>query len=177
MRRGTYAIATAALLLLALPFWGQESEHQGASQEAAQAKIMKMQSAQYMNFPGLPTCASGAVYDGNPGTGPSLLFIKTAKGCKVPWHWHTPSEFVMMQSGTANVEMKNGGPGGTIGKGDYVAFPSKHQHQFTCTTECAFFLYSDAKFDIHYVDAGGNEISPEQALKAVNETATPAPKQ
>jgi len=49
---------------------------------------------------------------------------------------------------------------------------SKHVHQFTCVTACKLFLAIDAAFDIHYVDASGNEISPDDALKA----KTPAKK-
>ena len=33
------------------------------------------------------------------------------------------------------------------------------------------YIYSDTTFDIHYVDGQGTEISPEQAMKAVKETA------
>jgi hypothetical protein len=36
-------------------------------------------------------------------------------------------------------------------------------------TACALFVYSDADFDIHYVDAKGN-LSPDEALRAVKET-------
>jgi hypothetical protein len=36
------------------------------------------------------------------------------------------------------------------------------------------FVYSDAAFDIHYVDATGNAIPPEQALRAVREHPAPA---
>ena len=43
--------------------------------------------------------------------------------------------------------------------------PSKHVHQFTCTSACSAFVNSDGAFDIHYVDANGKEISPEVALR------------
>jgi len=33
------------------------------------------------------------------------------------------------------------------------------------------YIYSDVAFDIHYVDAQGNESSPADALKAVKEKA------
>jgi hypothetical protein len=42
--------------------------------------------------------------------------------------------------------------------------PSKHVHQFTCTSACSAFVSSDAAFDIHYVDASGAKISPDAAL-------------
>jgi hypothetical protein len=42
--------------------------------------------------------------------------------------------------------------------------PSKHVHQFTCTSACTAFVSSDAAFDIHYVDTDGKEIPPDTAL-------------
>jgi hypothetical protein len=46
--------------------------------------------------------------------------------------------------------------------------PSKHVHRFTCTQACTLYVYSDAAFDIHYVDDQGKEIPSEEALKKVN---------
>jgi hypothetical protein len=39
-------------------------------------------------------------------------------------------------------------------------------HQFTWQASCTLFdVTGDAPFDVHHVDANGNEIPPEQALK------------
>jgi hypothetical protein len=54
--------------------------------------------------------------------------------------------------------------------------PSKHVHQFRCTTQCLLYIFSDAAFDIHYIDGDGKEISPDEALKKVGETAAKPPK-
>lgn len=48
----------------------------------------------------------------------------------------------------------------------YAMMPSKHVHQFTCTSACSAFVSSDAAFDIHYVEASGAEISSDAALAA-----------
>ena len=60
--------------------------------------------------------------------------------------------------------LHQGGSPETLGKGEFVLMPSKHQHDFTCKTGCEFYIVTDAAFDIHYVDASGNEIPPDQAL-------------
>lgn len=52
----------------------------------------------FVSLPGLPTCASGSVQNGDPTKGPSFILAKTAAGCSIPWHWHTPNEHVMMVS-------------------------------------------------------------------------------
>ncbi|GFO55805.1 hypothetical protein GMSM_28120 [Geomonas sp. Red276] len=122
-------------------------------------------------FPNLPTCAVGSVQNGDPGTGPSIIFARVKRGCVIPWHWHTPNEHLMMVSGTARIEMKDEGKM-TLKRGAFAKTPAQHVHQYTCSSgTCEMYVYSDAAFDIHYVDADGKEIPPDQALKGVRETA------
>jgi quercetin dioxygenase-like cupin family protein len=119
---------------------------------------------QFQKIPNLPDCITAAVEQGDPTKGASVLLVKGASGCKAPWHFHTPNEQVMMLSGVGRVEMK-GEPAVSLRAGGFAYAPVKHVHQFTCVGgPCSFFLHSDAPFDIHYVDQGGNEISSEQAL-------------
>ncbi|HEX8108905.1 MAG TPA: cupin domain-containing protein [Kofleriaceae bacterium] len=101
--------------------------------------------------------------------------MKTKTGCAVPWHWHTANEQLMIVDGTARVEMKDMGKPITLQAGGF-AMPSHHVHEFRCTQACTFLLYSDQKLDIHYVDPQGKEISPDEALKPVRETAATAMK-
>src|SRR5882762_3355670 len=60
--------------------------------------------------PGLPTCATGAVQSGDPTKGPSIIYSKMTAGCTIPWHWHTPNEHLMMVTGTARMDTKDGQP-------------------------------------------------------------------
>jgi quercetin dioxygenase-like cupin family protein len=133
----------------------------------AQDKAQYVQSStnKFMNFPAIPKCTLGAVVSGDPTKGAGVLQLKSAAGCVIPWHWHTSNENLMFVSGSAKVEMKDGASV-TVRAGDYLHLPSKHVHQFTCLTACKLFLAIDAAFDIHYVDASGNEIPPDAALKA-----------
>jgi len=62
------------------------------------------------------------------------------------------------------MEMKDMGKATVLTAGGYSYLPSKHVHQLKCTTECQFYVFSDAPFDIHYVDPQGKEIEPEKAL-------------
>ncbi len=124
--------------------------------------------------PGLPTCATGSVQNGDPSKGPSIIYAKMAAGCTIPWHWHTPNENLMIVTGTARMEMKDGKPL-TLGPGAYALMPSHHVHQFSCAKGCTLYVYSDAAFDIHYVNAGGSEISPDDAMKPLKETAAKPP--
>jgi len=113
--------------------------------------------------PGVTSISADLHKHGYTAKGASVILFKGKPGCRVPWHWHTPTEQVMIVSGSARFEMKDHGAT-VIGPGGYAMMPSKHIHQFTCTAACTGFVTSDAAFDIHYVDASGNEIQPERAF-------------
>jgi quercetin dioxygenase-like cupin family protein len=155
--RGLFCFFTLSLIL--------------STSTAIQAQEMSSKSGQnvtemtFANVPGLPTCTVGSVQNGDPAKGPSIIFARIDAGCVIPWHWHTPSEHLMMVKGVAHVEMKDGKPL-TLESGGYALMPSRHVHQFRCEKACSLYIYSDAAFDMHYVDAQGNEISAEDALKS-----------
>jgi quercetin dioxygenase-like cupin family protein len=125
--------------------------------------LRKLSENKLAPMAGLPSCITMAVESGDPTKGPSVIVFKGTSGCTIPWHWHTPTEHVMIVSGSAKVEMK-GGSSPTLGPGGYAMMPSKHVHQFTCASACSAFVSSDAAFDIHYQDATGKEIPPDAAL-------------
>ena len=125
--------------------------------------LRKLSENKLAPMPGMPACITMAVESGDPSKGSSVIVFKGTAGCAIPWHWHTPTEQVMIVSGSARVEMKGGGSA-VLGPGGYAMMPSKHVHQFTCTSACSAFVTSDVAFDIHYVEAGGKEIPPETAL-------------
>ncbi len=155
--RGLFCFFTLSLIL--------------STSTAIQAQEMSSKSGQnvtemtFANVPGLPTCTVGSVQNGDPAKGPSIIFARIDAGCVIPWHWHTPSEHLMMVKGVAHVEMKDGKPL-TLESGGYALMPSRHVHQFRCEKACSLYIYSDAAFDMHYVDAQGNEISAEDVLKS-----------
>ena len=146
------------------------------AEDAGKAMYSASATAKFIHFPGLPTCTTGVVLSGDPAQSASLMLIKAATGCAVPWHWHTPAEHLMFVSGRGKGEMKDGSPV-MLHAGDYLSLPGKGVHQFTCVAACTFFLTSDGIFDIHYVDAAGKEISPDEALKSKAKAKTPMKKE
>jgi quercetin dioxygenase-like cupin family protein len=139
----------------------------GSIVAVAQDKVQIVTSAdqKFGPIPNFPDCMTGAVLHGNPSSASGVTLIgKGTGGCRIPWHFHTPNEEVGIISGSAKVQMKDE-PAKTLKAGGYAYLPSKHQHEFTCLTACSLFASADGVFDIHYVDANGNEISSEQALK------------
>ena len=138
-----------------------------SAQETAQPNYAPAATAKFANFPGIPECAMGAVQQGDPAKGNAVLLLKARPGCIIPWHWHTPTERLMLISGRARAEMKDGSAV-SLRSGDFMLMESKHVHQFTCLSgTCMLFnVTGNAPFDIHYVDPSGNEIPADQALKA-----------
>lgn len=117
-------------------------------------------------LPNFPDCAKGAVLHGDPGSDKgAILIAKATANCTIPWHWHTANEELGIISGTTTMQEKGGQPK-TLTSGAYVFMPGKHPHEFICKTACSLFVGTDGKFDIHYVDASGKEIPPDQALKS-----------
>lgn len=161
------ALAVSLALSSTAPVHGQEPPAAGVARNTADMT--------FVNIPGMPTCATGAVQSGDPSTGGSIIFGKLAAGCAFPWHWHTPTETLMIVSGVAHAQMKDGSPA-VLRAGGFAVMPAKHVHQFRCSTACSLYIHSDAAFDMHYVDAQGTEISAEAALKPLKETAATAPK-
>ena len=165
MKRRIGFITSAVLLAVSV----------AGSAHAQDAVARNQTEAKFAPFPVMPSCTQGAVESGDPSKGPSVILAKATAGCNFPWHWHTPTEQVMIVSGTAVAEMKDGKPI-TLKAGGYAEMPSKHVHRFKCTTACSMFIHSDAAFDMHYVDKDGKEIPVDDALKAVGEKTAAMPK-
>jgi quercetin dioxygenase-like cupin family protein len=154
----------AMSLIVALLTAGAASAQEMPGQPGTNMGAMK-----FVTVPPVPTCARAAVANGDPTKGPAVLLLKVTPGCVIPWHWHTPNEYVMVVSGTARLQMKDDKPI-TLTSGAFALMPSHHAHHFKCLrATCHIYVYSDAAFDIHYVDKSGNELTPADALKPFRE--------
>lgn len=143
------------------------------AQNAPSAAVMRNASEmKFSKLPGLPTCFEASVQNGDPMNTSFIVLAKAKSGCTVPWHWHSANEHLMIVSGKARVAMSgvDGGKPVVLQAGGFATMPAKHVHEMRCEKSCSLFLYSDGKYDIHYVDPQGKEISPDLALKRINET-------
>ena len=152
-----------SLVAVCILFVGLSASAQEMTSSGRNVTEMKLTT-----IPGLPTCAVGSVQSGNPANAASIIYAKMPAGCSIPWHWHTPTEHVMIISGVVRMDMKDAKTL-TLRAGGFVMLPSHHVHQASCPQACTIYIYSDVAFDIHYVSAQGNEISADEALKAVKE--------
>jgi len=147
-----------------------------AQPTADQASARNMAEMKFAPSAGLPTCVQLAIESGDPTQGAFVALAKTKTGCRVPWHWHTANEQLMIVDGAARVQMKDTGKQIALRAGGFAMMPAHHVHEFQCIQACTFFIVSDQKFDIHYVDPQGKEIPPEEALKRVHENPATAMK-
>ena len=155
MRALLILLGAVAALGAAVPTHAKDTE---------QMITLNPRTLKFTPIPDMPACASAAILRGNPRWGPAWVLLKLASGCRVPWHWHTANETLVVISGRGSVEMKDGPPLQFV-PGAYASLPSNHMHRASCSRTCLLFNGADAAFDIHYVDANGKEISLEEALK------------
>lgn len=134
------------------------------AEEVRESVGVNPQSLKYIQIPDMPHCATAAILRGNPRSGPAWVLLKLTSGCRVPWHRHTANEDLVAISGQGTLAMKDGPPLKIV-PGAFASLPSGHIHQASCSRTCLFFSIADAAFDIHYVDANGEDISAEKALK------------
>ena len=145
-----------------------------AAQNPDQMSYAAMSTSKFVTLPVLPACMTFAAQRGDPTKGAAVLLLKAKSGCVIPWHWHTANENLMMVSGKGKAEMKSGGTH-MMTPGDYIYMPAKQGHQFTCISNCVLFDQTDGAFDIHYIDADGKEIAPEEALKPMAKSTPKKP--
>jgi quercetin dioxygenase-like cupin family protein len=133
-------------------------------------------TAKFGAIPNAPDCFTVAVERGDPTKGPSVILARFSPGCVAPFHWHTPSETAMVVSGSLEATMKGDKPF-VAHHGDFLYLPAHHVHRAVClgSAPCLVFLTSDAAFDLHWVDAAGQEIPLETALKDIKAAKTPQP--
>lgn len=129
--------------------------------------LQRPADAAFLAMPGVPKCTTIAPLHGDMSKGPVTLMVRMTAGCMVPYHWHTPSEELVILQGAPLAQMRGQRPV-MLKVGSYSQLPSGHIHRFRCTSkvDCLIFMAADATFDIHFADDNGKEISTEAALAA-----------
>ena len=133
---------------------------------AQETQVSNLAQMKFTPLPGAPSCFTMAVVEGDPGKGPSTFVLRGTPGCDAPMHYHTPNERVVLATGSAYLQMQGDSKVTLLKPGAFVLAPSKHPHHLTCTGGCQLYLFSDAAFDIHWVNPDGKEISLAEAVKA-----------
>ncbi len=147
--------------------WILAGAHVVRAQESGGPVVLKEPGeAKLVRSPGVPDCITSTALRSAPGGGPTIVLARLSAGCAVPWHWHTPSESLMVVRGTLQLQMKGESSPSLLRSGGFASMPSHHIHRALCPHSCEMYvIYSEGSFDIHYVDESGKELSLDQALK------------
>jgi len=171
MRLRAYA---SALFILALSLTAcaetKEMDHAASGPSASSPThamiLLRPDDAKFMPVPGVSACMTLASLRGDASKGPATFATRLEAGCVAPWHWHSATEESVLLKGQAVAQMK-GAAAITLPTGSYAQFPSHHAHRYRCLpgSDCIIVTVADQAFDIHWVDAAGNEITFDKAVK------------
>lgn len=164
--KARYSSALVALVISMMPVKAAMAQTTKAPMHGAPATLLQDPAkAPFAAVPGVPECVTMAPLRGNLGTGPATVMVRMTQGCVVPYHWHTPSEELVVLRGAPLAQMQGERPV-LLKVGSYSQLPSMHTHRFRCESKepCVMALVTGGVFDIHFVDDAGKEISTEQAL-------------
>jgi quercetin dioxygenase-like cupin family protein len=119
---------------------------------AAQHGIIPLKDAQFSQDEDVK-CLQGALENGNPETGPSTFLLKAPSGCRVPAHYHTAEEQLIVIRGSVTTGMQ-GMPDVALTAGGFAVMPGKAVHWFSCSGKdpCLMVVTFNQKYDIVWVD-------------------------
>src|SRR6267154_6852908 len=67
--------------------------------------LQQAAKAKFISVPGVPGCTTLAPLRGDMGKTASTLMVRMKAGCMVPFHWHTPSEEMVVLQGSPLAQM------------------------------------------------------------------------
>jgi quercetin dioxygenase-like cupin family protein len=106
--------------------------------------------------PSFPKGAQLAVLHGDPGkAGPFALYMKMPAGYKIPAHWHSQDENLVIVSGTFYAGMGDKldeKKAQALKAGSYVFMPAKMHHYAFAKSPAVVELHGTGPFDITYID-------------------------
>jgi quercetin dioxygenase-like cupin family protein len=70
-----------------------------ASAQEDKASVVTAAKTKFAPLDGLLKCLTLSPQRGDPTKGAAVILIKMTTGCKVPLHWHTAAEALMIVSG------------------------------------------------------------------------------
>jgi quercetin dioxygenase-like cupin family protein len=101
---------------------------------------------------GYPAGAQMALIGADPTTTGTTVYLKTPGGYKMPAHWHTHNQHLVVISGKGTFTI-NGKPSPMVA-GTYFSIPSKTPHEFVCDAggpDCVMVQQSLGPADLNWV--------------------------
>jgi quercetin dioxygenase-like cupin family protein len=97
-------------------------------------------------------CLDSTLENGDPAKGASTFILRAPPNCKVPLHYHTAEEQLIVVRGDVETGMDGVTPR-ILRAGGFAMMPSKEKHWFTCKSKagCLMFVTFDRVYDIFWV--------------------------
>lgn len=98
--------------------------------------------------PIFPKGCEVTVLGGDPANGRSDVFLRTPANYKLPLHWHTSPEHMILVSGRLHVTYEGQKPS-VLTAGSYAYGPAKARHEARCGNSgpCVLFIAFEAPID------------------------------
>ncbi|KGM55571.1 cupin [Lysobacter daejeonensis GH1-9] len=102
---------------------------------------------------GFPMGCAIAVLHGDPAKDNADLLFRVPAGARIPAHWHTSAERMVLLSGEMEVAYE-GQQATTLKPGTYAYGPAKRTHKAHCTGDvpCVLFIAFESPVDAVLVD-------------------------
>jgi quercetin dioxygenase-like cupin family protein len=142
--RKLFSLATFALLFLAAAAsLSSQEQHHGVVRPLSDVKFEPDDDVK---------CLDSTLENGDPARGASTFILRAAPNCKVPWHYHTAEEQLIVVRGDVETGMDDVSPR-VLQAGGFAMMPSKEKHWFTCKSKegCLMFVAFDRVYDIFWV--------------------------
>jgi quercetin dioxygenase-like cupin family protein len=103
----------------------------------------------------MPQGCGISVLHGDPAQPNADVFFRVPGKARIPSHWHTSAERMVLVEGEMQVTYK-GQATTTLKAGSYAYGPAKLEHEATCTSDgpCVLFIAFEGPVDAHPVGAG-----------------------
>jgi len=103
--------------------------------------------------PIFPKGCEVTVLRGDPANGPSDVFLRTPANYRLPPHWHTSPEHMILVSGELHVTYEGQKPA-VLRAGSYAYGPAKAKHEARCAKAgpCVLFIAFESPIDAVLVE-------------------------
>jgi len=106
--------------------------------------------------PFLPAGCSIAVLHGDPAKDNVDVFLKLPPRSKIPLHWHTSAERMVLVAGELHVTYE-GQTAAVLKPGTYAYGPAKRSHEGSCASDvaCVLFIAFESPLDAVPIEGAG----------------------
>lgn len=150
-------LKTASLLVVLLAFAAVATTTTVAQEPAGEQAISRRHDDPQLKWspcpPIFPKGCEVTVLRGDPASGRSDVFLRTPANYRLPRHWHTSPEHMILVAGELDVTYEGQKPS-VLRPGSYAYGPAKAKHEARCANAgpCVLFIAFESPIDAVLVE-------------------------